>query len=66
MDNPPPISMKTNAEFKALNWAAVVRDADGHALCLQSDVVPSWRNDVRQAANELGGTVTWLKGNGNG
>lgn len=66
MDKPRPINLKTDAEFKALNWGAVVRDADGHALCLQSDLVPNWRQDAIDAAKEMGGTVTWLKDDDNG
>lgn len=32
MKNPSPINLTTNAEFAAHGWAAVSRDADGHAM----------------------------------
>lgn len=61
MKNPRSINLKTDVEFKELGWSAVVRDADGHALSLQSGFLDGWRTDARKAATELGGSVTWLE-----
>lgn len=62
MKNPAPINLTADAEFAAQGWAAVSRDADGHAMSCHAPFDDDLERLEYIAAEALFGcTVTMLK-----